>query len=195
MKKHIMFINSCYTGSIVDIDNELVEKEIKEIFKESIAEKSVKKSNQGGWQSPDLTNFHVDQFKETQKIINVLFSEVNQLYHELKINDVQSTVTLSNMWININNKGDFNWPHTHPNSILSAVYYVKHPKGSGNLIFERPDLQKHYFRPTTVVDDTYMTWHYTPVPKAYIFFPSYLSHFVEPNELEAERISIAFNFC
>ena len=42
---------------------------------------------------------------------------------------------VSAIWANINTKGNFNTPHTHPGSHYSGCYYVKVPKNSGNLYF------------------------------------------------------------
>lgn len=32
-----------------------------------------------------------------------------------------------NMWFNISDEGDFNFPHSHPGSFLSGVFYIKAP--------------------------------------------------------------------
>eukprot|EP01050_Picozoa_sp_SAG11_P037488 SAG11_NODE_14805_length_599_cov_0.818000_1_plen_177_part_01 len=34
------------------------------------------------------------------------------------------SVSVQNMWANVNRRGDFNIMHTHPNSVLSGVFYV-----------------------------------------------------------------------
>ena len=48
------------------------------------------------------------------------------------------------MWAIINKKKDFNVVHSHPNSLLSAAYYVKAPKNCGRFQVENPNNIKTY---------------------------------------------------
>ena len=43
------------------------------------------------------------------------------------------------MWAIINKPNDFNVIHTHPNSYLSAAYYVKAPEKAGKFVIENPN--------------------------------------------------------
>jgi uncharacterized protein (TIGR02466 family) len=106
---------------------------------------------------------------------------------------------LQNYWFNINRKYNYNKPHTHPGSQFSAIVYLKCPRNSGNLVFDRSDAFTGYmtsqFKETN--DYNFYSWHMTPEENMFIVFPSYLQHYVEQNlcqELDDERISIAFNF-
>ena len=51
-------------------------------------------------------------------------------------------VIILNMW-SINKKNTFNIKHNHPNSIMSAAYYVK-AKNSGKITFYDPKEVKSY---------------------------------------------------
>ena len=93
--------------------------------------KGVIKSNLGGWQSdniicPDSPFFFL---QDIEKICQEVAKDV------LKIN---KSVFLNNAWININQKDNLNQVHTHPNNILSGVYYVKTPEKCGNIVFRHP---------------------------------------------------------
>ena len=49
----------------------------------------------------------------------------------------------------INKPNDFNEIHTHPNSYLSAAYYVKAPKNAGRFVIENPlSVAKHSYPAT-----------------------------------------------
>ena len=42
------------------------------------------------------------------------------------------TITMENLWANINYTNDINWPHNHAGDI-SGVYYLQTPKNCGNI--------------------------------------------------------------
>lgn len=87
--------------------------------------------------------------------------------------------------------------HNHSNSMISgSLYYTDMPDPAGNMIFERyngyrqielvvnPDKQNIYNAPRNAV-----------VPKKgdLVLFSSALQHYVEPNQSDQDRHSIAFN--
>lgn len=150
---------------------------------------TVKKSNRGGWQSDIF-------FKEDNDYVLSLLTEikclVENVYDELGIS---SSPKIKNYWFNCNNKNDFNFPHTHPYSFVSAVYYFKAPQNSGNIVFRRPDNFEKYienaFKDTI---ENYRIFYVTPEDNLLLIFPSYLEHFVEPSQTDDLRISMAVNF-
>jgi hypothetical protein len=86
----------------------------------------------------------------------------------------------SGFWLNAQGPGQSTSEHTHDelDELLSAVYYVKVPPESGELV-----LRDGHFR-----------IHVTPVEGMFLFFPPNLSHRVETNRSGEQRLSIAFNF-
>ena len=86
--------------------------------------------------------------------------------------------------------------HTHKNSMLSVVYYLKcEDNDSGKIYFENPN---------TLLDDIALTFpntselnftqcHYAPVEKRMIMFPSNLEHSVEPFNGIDNRYSISYD--
>ena len=99
-------------------------------------------------------------------------------------------------WVNVNGNGAFNAPHGHGAYLWSGVYYVQVPPEttgkSGMLEFLDPrsittaanNLRPDVFAPKFQV---------SPVAGQMMIFPSYLVHWVYPNEEQMERVSIAFN--
>ena len=87
-------------------------------------------SNMGGYQSNDIFN-PPEQLEE-------LFSSIVDFSLEI-CNEIEVyPVRMHNAWVNINRYKDSNWPHTHPDAILSGVYYVKTPEDCGDIEFENP---------------------------------------------------------
>lgn len=102
----------------------------------------------------------------------------------------------SNMWVNINKKGDWNDIHDHDpyaGTALSGVFYVKTPVNCGKIRFYDP---RQFV--TKAPDMKYYNdgnhYHYIdPQPNLLIIFPGWLKHSVEPNLSDQDRISVSFN--
>jgi uncharacterized protein (TIGR02466 family) len=147
-------------------------------------------SNRGGWQSP--SNFFMQE----------TFAEYRQYILQNALSGVSfynCNFNLSNMWININRHGDYNVAHCHPLSVLSGVLWVKTPKNCGTLKFDSPNLFSEHELISNVSNDVRRDANYTsfitfePSAGKIILFPAHLYHYVEPNESDEDRISIAFN--
>ena len=81
-------------------------------------------SNIGGWQS-EILKVHNDP------ISSFIGDSIYPYLHKLMNSWVNLRVT--NAWININKKGDFNSTHIHPRVDLAGVFYLKVPERSGDL--------------------------------------------------------------
>ena len=153
--------------------------------------KGRKLTNDGGWQSNDLS------LKEPplQDLYNAILYHSNIFLESL---EYKESAKLNNCWININGYRDYNVLHKHDCCLLSGVYYVNTPKDCGNIMFNRPgidsftyDWNKAYkvFNPYNSAN----WWQEAKASNLYIF-PSWLNHLVEPNLNKKEkRISISFN--
>ena len=102
------------------------------------------------------------------------------------------------MWANINPPGAMNRAHVHPNSLWSGVYYVKAPKNSGHLKIDDPRAAASMSRPRQKLGaQPSRLWreaHFEPITGRLIMFPAWLTHAVDPNESNENRISVSFNF-
>ena len=89
----------------------------------------------------------------------------------------------------------FNVTHTHPNSYLSAAYYVKTPKNCGKFLIENPNaVSSHSFPKITKKNDLNSNTRGLDIKEGdLLFFPSYLPHRVGKNESDEDRIVISFN--
>jgi uncharacterized protein (TIGR02466 family) len=99
-------------------------------------------------------------------------------------------------WMNVNPKDGYNAPHTHPGAHWSGVYYVSQPEisegSSGMIEFVAPraDLPQWEILKTNAFR---LKKCIRPAAGEIILFPSYLVHWVYPNEVEADRVTVAFN--
>jgi len=96
-------------------------------------------------------------------------------------------------WVNMHDRGGFNFLHMHDNVLLSGCFYVRVPAGSGALVFRepRPGVLHSPFKgngPNAAKDV-----RLTPSAGLLVLFPHWLEHFVEPHENDQPRIAIAFN--
>tara|TARA_B100000524_G_scaffold84909_1_gene39303 strand:- start:340 stop:942 length:603 start_codon:yes stop_codon:yes gene_type:complete len=152
-------------------------------------------SNRGGWQSNSF-------FKDTDSFFGPLLHSIEEhcLNYIHEIVSIQNCF-LHNAWININSKGDSNFPHDHPGSIVSGVYYVRLPENSGRLVFQNPSgkLISTYWNmkggPNEWNRANSEVWSLDSSEDTLLIFPSWLDHFVQPSESDEDRISISFNVC
>jgi len=145
--------------------------------------KTVIKSNRGGWQS---------ELQKSNDTFNPLVQKINEVCKNINLGVKETLIT--QLWVNVNKRGDWNAIHQHGDvAYLSGTYYVKVPKDSGKLVFRDPRpgaicnnftsqrFDKGEFRRVNITDGLLMLW------------PSYLDHFVEPSQTDEERISISFD--
>jgi hypothetical protein len=147
-------------------------------------------SNQGGFQSEHI---YTDN-----EIIKSFFNEVTPCIEKIK-NKIRfdSDLNLTGLWFNINKKNDFNLAHCHPNSFLSAAFYIKCGDKTGDIVFENPDKNTVFFNTNNddFKNDPCYSNFFTHKPSVgdLIFFYGWLSHRVRPNLSDEDRISLSFN--
>lgn len=152
-------------------------------------------SNAGGWQSENLS-FDIP---EIQELLQALWIRLIQMKDDLGIKD-SVNLTIQNIWININDRGNFNRPHAHPQSVISGVYYVDaDPVISGDIVFASPIIthgyhwDKKWFKDGVSETISSASCYYKPETNKVILFPGWVWHYVEPSNSDKQRISIAFN--
>jgi uncharacterized protein (TIGR02466 family) len=99
-------------------------------------------------------------------------------------------------WINILDRGGLNTPHDHPGWVWSGCYYARVPAGEREIggSIEFLDTRTN-LRTLTVEGAACFASKFVLKPEAgmLLMFPSYLRHWVYPNDSDTERITIAFN--
>jgi uncharacterized protein (TIGR02466 family) len=104
---------------------------------------------------------------------------------------------MTDCWINIMPRHTVHGLHLHPHSTLSGTYYVQVPKGSPGTKFEDPRLDRFMAAPQRKPKAKREAQPWVTFPAAaghLVLFESWLRHEVAPNSVNAERISVSFNY-
>ena len=157
---------------------------------------------------PSLTSYGGDElcFNEDKSLFSFFQTQVSKLLKHVEENHDwrQGDWGRIEPWLNVNQKGNFNPPHVHPGYDYSGCYYVTFPENSGLIHFLDPRPQhrfaspdpksakdKNWYSSDNVYDSSFFT--YQIKEGKVIIFPSWLTHYVDPNPTDLLRISISFN--
>ena len=137
-------------------------------------------SNRGGYQSKQQP---FDKFPYVMHIRNMLETFEPFKYGSCKFR-------IDGWWLNINGKGDYNVPHTHPGVDLAAIWYITDNGGllylQDPLIMSRSNLYSHIFkRPSNI--------RVNAAAGDLLIFPADVPHSVEQHTSDTPRVSVSFN--
>jgi uncharacterized protein (TIGR02466 family) len=100
---------------------------------------------------------------------------------------------ITQSWVNFTGKGQHHHKHIHPNSILSAVLYLKTAEGD-KIVFSKPtDSGVIMIEPKVINNLTAGSWHQEVKDNMVVVFPSKLPHLVPMVEHEGVRVSLSIN--
>tara|TARA_Y100001937_G_C7116170_1_gene330225 strand:+ start:572 stop:1204 length:633 start_codon:yes stop_codon:yes gene_type:complete len=165
-------------------------------------------NNVKGWQCNTFSSLdsYIPQDDNDEKLLNVV-NTTRELVHEFSLlfgcgnkkevykEEWYKKVYCVDAWFNVANSKDYQEYHYHPNSHISAVFYLTVPKNSGDIVFRNPTLNMFPI-PSDSNGCLYNAETYTvPIQeKLLILFKSNLHHMVQQNMSANQRISIAMNF-
>lgn len=99
-------------------------------------------------------------------------------------------------WINVSPQGAYNTPHSHPRHQWSGCYYVTQPEveeGQSGMI-EFLDPRGSLSDATLLRAQAFShSFRIRPEQGTMLVFPSFLQHWVHPNQQPQERITVAWN--
>ena len=135
------------------------------------------RSNRGGYQSV------------AQSFDYLPFPFINNIRESFPF---MKKVRMANWWLNVNEKGDFNFRHTHPKCDLSGIWYIS--DNNNTLVFEDPMQHSRSnlymkFPELDIGECVYVNAKAGEI----LIFPSDLPHYVEPHLLDTQRVSVSFN--
>jgi uncharacterized protein (TIGR02466 family) len=104
---------------------------------------------------------------------------------------------MTDCWINMMAKGTAHGLHLHPLATVSGTYYVRAAAGSPGLKFEDPRLDRFMAAPPRKARARRESRPWITFPAVagrLLLFESWLRHEVAANTIDAERISVSFNY-
>jgi uncharacterized protein (TIGR02466 family) len=140
-----------------------------------------------GWNSKDMRVLERPGFAPLRQAIRAACaSALAEMGQEGREFELQS-------WINLHDRGGFNFLHLHEGSLLSGSFYLSVPSGSGDFVFRdpRPGVIHGYVKGAVV--NGHADVHLTPSAGLLVLFPCWIEHYVEIHEGDEPRITIAFN--
>ena len=145
------------------------------------------RTNRNGWNSADMGVLEHPQFAPLRKEVHAACARV---LAEMNLRDVPFHLQ---SWINLHDRGGFNFLHVHEGSLLSGSFYLRVPPGSGRFVFRDPRPGVIHGRVKGAVPNGYGDIHLTPEDGLLVLFPCWIEHYVEPHDADEPRIAIAFN--
>ena len=105
--------------------------------------------------------------------------------------DVKPWITQS--WLNYTRSDQFHHRHSHPNSLVSGVFYINADKDNDKIIFYRSTNPQIKPRVSSFNPYNSDSWFFNIETSDLVLFPSTLTHGVEQKTGNNTRISLAFN--
>ena len=145
------------------------------------------RSSRNGWSGPK-TLFEHEQFE-------ALFMECEKAFTAALLSTGMPNEFgfALEAWANVHEKGGYNKLHIHGDSLLTGVFYLATPKGSGAISFIDPRPGSYFSSNFGRHKSSKKELQLEPAQGSLILFPSWLQHSVEPHMADASRYSIAVN--
>ena len=129
-----------------------------------------------------------------QELAKGLIPSIKEFFQELKAVEPKEIYCVG-MWCSINKPKSMHQRHIHPMSACSGTYYVNADPEMGNIFIHDPYDNRQMgiiFKPDSpLAFDTYAV----PVKsRKVIMFPGWVSHSVQQNMSDKDRIGVSFNF-
>ena len=144
------------------------------------------RTNRQGWNSEDMRVLEQPAFAALRGAVR---SACAVALAEMGVRDASFGLQ---SWINLHDRGGFNFLHVHEGSLLSGTFYLKVPSGSGKFVLRdpRPGVVHGYAK--GAVANGYSDIQLAPSAGLLVLFPCWIEHFVEPHDSDEPRIAIAF---
>lgn len=145
------------------------------------------RTNRSGWNSEDMAILEQPDFAPLRGAVRAAcaaaLAEMGQAGRAFQLQS----------WVNLHDRGGFNFLHLHEESLLSGSFYLQVPAGAGAFVFRdpRPGVIHGYVK--GAVANGHADVHLTPSSGLLVLFPCWMEHYVEPHNSDVPRITIAFN--
>lgn len=116
-------------------------------------------------------------------------------YFDKIIKPQEETITpyITQSWLNYTREKEFHHMHSHPNSIVSGVLYIKCDAQNDMIEFYDTIPNQFQIPPKEFTQYNSKTWWFNVAEKDLLLFPSSTTHSVKIKKENNLRISLAFN--
>ena len=146
--------------------------------------------NDGNTTSKNYQVLSLPALKNLKTFMDTALQDYYQKVYQPRF-DVKPYITLS--WTNYTTPGQFHHKHAHPNSFVSAVFYIKANPEVDRIFFYKDAYNQLDIPPAEWNAYNSKSWWFPAEPGRLILFPSGLQHMVETVQGEDTRVSLSFN--
>lgn len=184
MERHNLFVTPIWFKKL-NLDLNLIKDWCLELKNNRFPNRTL--SNVGGWQS---VNINLNNYSELESLKEALDTAIDEMCITIH---PELCCRLDNVWININEQGNYNNTHVHPVTAFAGTFYVQTPPDSGNIVLFSESQKNHY--PFNGLGSGLFHEQVSIIPEenSLIIFPSWIEHAVEVSNSPLPRISISFN--
>lgn len=151
----------------------------------------------GGYTSYDSASRMQDRSPTFAALARRIDRHVRAFARALEFDLDARKLAMTDCWVNIMSRGVAHGAHLHPLAVVSGTYYVRTPPGSAGLKFEDPRLERFMAAPPRrrAARREHRSWVVVPAQAGkVVLFESWLRHEVPAHRVNAERVSISFNY-
>lgn len=145
--------------------------------------------NMGNTTSADRFILRHKSMKDLKAFIQ---ASVDSYFAEVIAPSKQTSLYVTQSWVNYTKQGQWHHAHEHPNSIISGVFYVQ-SDDQDKIYFEKNRYEQISFPTENFNVYNSKTWWLEATQGRLILFPSCLRHSVNAVETDHTRISLSFN--
>jgi len=132
--------------------------------------------------------------EEPMKALQEFFIEkVNDYFNLMYAPKSDLKLQITQSWINYTSKGGSHHKHTHPNSFVSGVFYIKADSEKDRITFYDGETRQITFNRSNFNIYNSDHWWLSVKTGTLLLFPSTFMHSVDVVNHEEERISLSFN--
>lgn len=138
-------------------------------------------------------NSYLLEDKSLQDLRGFIDLCLNRFIQDVYKPSANTSFRITQSWANYTKQAQFHHQHTHPNSFVSGVFYIKAKEDNDRIYFFNQKHDQIRLMSTDYNMFNSRSWWFPVKTGQLVLFPSSLSHMVETKGDDELRASLAFN--